>query len=60
MLSMTTIAADSFGPKRATLSLTRASSLACSRASMESLMTLACMVGGDRFFGGMSGERGKG
>ena len=41
-LSMTTIAADSLGPRRATLSLARVSSFACRRASIESLMTFAC------------------
>ena len=41
-LSMTTIAADSFAPRRATLSFASASSFACSRASIESLMTFAC------------------
>src|SRR5260370_406988 len=40
---MTTIAAESFGPSRATLSLARASSLACSRASMDSRISLDCL-----------------
>ena len=40
-LSTTTIAADSFGPSRATLSLASASSFACRRASIESRMSFA-------------------
>ena len=57
---MTTIAADSFGPSRATLSLARASSFACSRASMESLMTLACLSAATASSAACAASAGKG